>query len=280
MNSFKAIYLLSFFSDFVIIIVYMYTRGMKNMSKDYNDIQEFGNRNRSGRHRKDKYDIKKLSILGGVLLALIIVIVLIITKCTSDDNDESKTQTKKPVKQEETSLKSEKETSKDVESETQLFALGTESEIHSLVMSYIDAAYVKCDNTLLEAVMDSMENVSVEKNHVRQRYIESYNNINVYMLDGKENINVVFVQYDVKLYNYDTLLPSGETLKVKKGGDGKYRIHNIEVGEQFETHMINEGQVKALGELQEKIQSEYNAVIDSNSEIKGIVDILNGAKNQ
>ena len=94
------------------------------------------------------------------------------------------------------------------------------------------------------------------------------------------HINVVLVTYDVKLYNFDTLLPSGETLMIKKCEDGLYKINNIEVGEKFESHMSNAKQVEEMVTIQEKIQSEYNAVIESNSEIKSIVDILNGAKNQ
>ncbi len=254
------------------------------MSNESNDIKEFGHKERTGhkshsRYKKRRNSINKTRVVVSIvgIVILIMAIMLSITNCAScNDKGKSKNENKE-TKQEETTPKQE-ETSVDGNEEVELVALSNENEVYELVMSYIDAAYVKCDATLLEAVVDSVENIDVEKNTVRQRYIESYNNVSVYMLDGKENINVVFVTYEAKLYNYDTMLPSGETLKVIKNQDGKYLIHNIEVGEQFETHMINEKQIEELGVLQEKIQYEYNAVIEGNTEIKSIVDILNGAK--
>lgn len=257
------------------------------MSNDNNEIKEYGNKERVSqrshtnyRKRKSNINIPRVAVCVIGVIVVVAIIVLLISKCgTGDSSKKENDGNNKEVSQDKETTKSNQDESTAGENtEPQLVPLATDGEVYKLVMSYIDAAYVKCDATLLEKVVDSMENVDVEKNSVRQRYIEAYNNVCVYMLDGKENINVIFVTYEAKLYNYETLLPSGEMLKVKKTEEGKYMIHNIEVGEQFEMHMSNAKQVEEMEVLQEKIQSEYNAVIESNSEIKSIVDILNGAK--
>lgn len=257
------------------------------MSNENNEIKEFGSKERKSqkshtnyRRRKSNINVPRvvISVIG--VIVVIAIIVLLVSKCSAGESSKKENNSRETSQDKDKTNSNQEETTGKKEDGQELVALATDSEVYGLVMSYIDAAYVKCDVTLLENIVDSLENVDVEKNSVRQRYIESYNNICVYMLDGKDNINVIFVTYEAKLYNYDTLLPSGEILKVKKGEDGKYMIHNIEVGEQFEMHMTNPKQVEELGVLQEKIQSEYNAVIESNSEIKSIVDILNGAKNQ
>ncbi len=213
------------------------------MSNEDNDIKEFGNKERTGhkayvryQRKKNVINKKRVGISVVAVVVLIAAIVLLITKCSSCNESGKQEVNEKEPKQEETK---QEETTTEQNEEPQLVALATDSEVYGLVMSYIDAAYVKCDATLLEAIVDSLENVDVEKNTVRQRYVESYNNVNVYMLDGKEDINVIFVTYEAKLYNYDTMLPAGETLKVKKDANGVFKIHNIEVGEQFETHLTN-----------------------------------------
>ncbi len=251
------------------------------MSKEFDDIKEFGNRRQHSRKLHMKYQnndaneekLKKLwAVLG--LLIIVLIIALIATNCGGNSDNKKDEESKLTTK--ETTVKQEETTAAGPE----LVSLSEDNEVYKLILSYIDAAYVQCNVEMLESIMDSVENVNIDKNTVRQRYIEAYNDITCYVLDGKDNISVVFVSYNVKLYNYDVLLPAGETLKIVKMEDGTYKIHNIEVGEQFESHMINEKQVEELAVLQEKIQSEYNAVIEGNSEIKSIVDILNGAKTE
>lgn len=245
------------------------------------EIQEFGEKDRKKHNMHIKYEkhkkgVNKQHIIVGVvsLIILVVFIVIIASNCSKKDENNDR---KESSKQDESSSALE-ETSGTIE--PALNVESSDSQIYTLVTSYIDAAYVKCDATLVGELMDSTENIDVKKNEIRQRYIEAYNDIAVYVLDGTEDTNVVFVSYNAKLYNYEDMLPSGEMLMIKKNASGNYLIHNIEVGEQFEKLMTNEKQVEELSELKEKIQSEYNAVIESNSEIKSIVDILNGAKNQ
>lgn len=257
------------------------------MGNEFNDIKEFESREDrvnkyNYRHKRDYQNEKKLMYLWIALgvLTIILIIALVVTNSESYGNggkkveDSRKEEVYKPSK-----IEDNKDNTAENGGKSMLQPLSQEHEVFKLVLEYIDVAYVKCDSSALEGIVDSLENVSVEQNNVRQRYIESYNDINVYLLDGNDNTNVVFVAYNAKLYNYDTLLPSGETFKVIKNEEGRYYIHNIEVGEKFENQMVNKAQVEEMAELQEKIQSEYNAVIESNSEIKSIVDILNATKN-
>lgn len=247
------------------------------------EIQEYGKKNRTGDNTHIKYkddgkgvDKKKLVIGLVALLVTIVLIVVLINSCSGkkDSDDTKETTSKEEV------LKTEETVKPDEKPSLVALSSDNKSDIYDLIDRYIEAAYVKCDENLLKDLMDSTENVDLKKNEVRQRYIESYNDLLVYVLEGKDGLNVVFISYKAKLNNYDELLPAGEMMVIKEHTEKGYLIHNIEVGEQFENLMVNPKQVEELSQLQEKIQSEYNAVIESNSEIKSIVDILNGAKNQ
>lgn len=206
------------------------------------------------------------------VLIIILIIALIVTNKGDDKNAKGESESQE--------MSSEEESTTEEVTEPELVALSTEDEVYGLIVSYIDATYKNADITLLEEIMDSVENIDVQAYEVYQRYIASFENIQCYMLEGKDDINVVFVTYMIKLNNYDTMLPGAESIKVKKDGEGVYKIHNAEVGETIQDYITNEEEAKALDILKKKIQSEYNAVIESNSELKSIVDIMNGAKNQ
>ncbi len=212
------------------------------------------------------------SALGVLIIVLIIALVVTNKKGAEEKKDESAP--------EETINEAENEGVVDSEKEPELLALAAEDEIHQLIVSYIDAAYTKADIKLLEGIMDSVEKVDVAVNETYLRYIEAYEDITCYVLEGKDDINVVFVTYMIKLNNFDTLLPGAESVKVRLMEDGTYKIHNAQVGEALQDYITDENEVLALEALKKKIQSEYNAVIESDSELKAIVDIMNGAKNQ
>ncbi|MBE5927739.1 MAG: hypothetical protein E7270_12350 [Lachnospiraceae bacterium] len=245
------------------------------MNNEYKEIKEFESKKKTNAspNKPKMSDNDKLKILWILLFVLfVILIIAMILTNSKDDTSESK---------EETSNVAEEEVGDDVEDEEntpKLVASGTDDEVYKLMNSYIDAAYVQGDMTLLEPLVDSMEAVNIDNNEIKQRYIESYNNIEVYMLDSDKDISVVFVRYDVKLNNFETLLPAAEFFLVKKDADSKLRVHNIGLGEKYEQFMSDEEQVTELNILIEKIQSEYNAVIDSNSEIKSVVEALNSQK--
>ncbi|MBP3339233.1 MAG: hypothetical protein J6L69_07500 [Lachnospiraceae bacterium] len=247
------------------------------MNNEYKEIKEFESKKKINvsQNNSKMSDNDKLKILWILLFVLfVILIIAMILTNSKDDTSESK--------EEETSNVAEEEVSGDVKDEDntpELVASGADDEVYKLMTSYIDAAYVQGDMTLLEPLVDSMEAVNIDNNEIKQRYIESYNNIEVYMLDSDKDISVVFVRYDVKLNNFETLLPAAEFFLVKKDADSKLRVHNIGLGEKYEQFMSDGEQVTELNILIEKIQSEYNAVIDSNSEIKSVVEALNSQKS-
>ena len=57
-----------------------------------------------------------------------------------------------------------------------------DSGIHTLITSYIDAAYIKADMEAVALVVDDTTNINVEKYNSRKKYIESYENIKCYKL--------------------------------------------------------------------------------------------------
>lgn len=100
----------------------------------------------------------------------------------------------------------------------------TNKNIEKLVTDYIKAVETD-DIEELEKLVDSMENVSLEKLKVESKYIEKYENIEMYFVKGlKENEYVIFASYDNKILNIKTLAPGAIMLYVIKDGDD-YKIH-------------------------------------------------------
>lgn len=248
----------------------------KEIINEIDDIKEFENKeerkvNSHIKYKRDDNNRVRLMRLWSIfgMLVIILIIALIATNCNGDAE-----------KKEEDKIEEKSTTEAVDEEKAVLTPVSEDNEVYKLIAGFIDAAYVKCDVEALAALVDSTDNYNIERNLTRQKHIEAYSDIKCYVLDSSSDKNVVFFTYNVKLYNYETLIPAAEMIMIIKVEDGVYKIHNMEVSEKFEAHITNEKQVKALAELQEKIQSEYNAVIESNSEIKSIIDILNSTKNE
>ena len=100
----------------------------------------------------------------------------------------------------------------------------TNEKVINLMNDYI-LAVQNADMEALAKVVDNIENISAEKLARESEYIEKYENIKLNYVKGiKEGELVIFMSYDNKIMNIDTLAPGAMMVYVLKDDD-KYLVH-------------------------------------------------------
>ena len=221
-----------------------------------------------------------MQILYGALgaLAMILLVAIVLTNVGDKKTDE--------VLAPETSSQekdtSETESSTDVEEDKGPVVESAESDIHKIVASYFDALYVKATIDEVKKYIDDATNFNESRLKTYDKYYENVDNIKCYKFDTSrvENSYVVFVTYDLKLYNIDTAIPSGEALDVKQGADGKYLIHNLTDQEVLDLKVSNEDYVASINELEKQVLDAFNTALAADSELKEVYDMMTGLANK
>lgn len=100
-------------------------------------------------------------------------------------------------------------------------------EISKLVGDYFNALS-ECDIKALSKVMDSVGTLTEDELRKKGEYIEGYENIKIYTKKGVvDNEYVVYVYYENKILNINTLAPGSKVLYVKRNDKNNgYIIHN------------------------------------------------------
>ena len=101
----------------------------------------------------------------------------------------------------------------------------TNEDINNLITSYYQA---KRDVNLeeLEPLVSDINQIDQEKLIAQAEYVEDYQNITCYLLENKDNgAYRVYVRFDMKLKNINTLAPCLSALYVTMGSNGKNVIY-------------------------------------------------------
>lgn len=226
----------------------------------------------------DIYHAHTMQILYGALGVLVLLLAIAII-LTSNNGSEDKTDEEKTTTVEQSS--SEEESSSEQETEP-ILPEAKDSDIHSLVVAYVDAAYIKADMEAVALVVDDTTNINVDKYKSRQKYIEAYENISCYKLESAiENAYIVFVAYDAKLYNINTLVPAAETFVVKYSETtSKYMIHNMTEAETLDSYAAKGSQFELISKLSSEVQQRLDAALASDAELKQVYDLMNNISSQ
>ena len=100
--------------------------------------------------------------------------------------------------------------------------------IGTLVSAYFDAVQ-NCDVEALSALVDSTDSISTEQLQAEREFVEGYQNISCYTLNGPtEGTYVVYVSYDMKFLNVETPAPCLIRLYVCTNAEGGLYIFNQE----------------------------------------------------
>lgn len=104
----------------------------------------------------------------------------------------------------------------------------TNQAVSTLVNAYF-AAVQDCDVEALAALVDSADSISAEQLQAEREFVEGYQNISCYTLNGlTDGTYVVYVAYDMKFLNVETPAPCLIRLYVCTNADGGLYIFNQE----------------------------------------------------
>lgn len=229
----------------------------------------------------DMYHKNTMQILFGTLTCLVVMLVVAIVATYPYETDEIKpSEVEKTTAEEETTTAPEEETTK--KEEATIIPETEDSAIHNLVEGYIDAAYIKADMEAVAVVVDDTTNINVDAYKSRQKYIELYENIKCYKLESAiDNAYIVFVTYDAKLYNIDTLIPAAETFIAKYDVEkGKFFIHNMTEAEKLDGYIAKGSQFEIINKMSAEVVSRLEQAIASDPELKEVYDLMNNISSQ
>lgn len=213
------------------------------------------------------------SALGGLAVILVITIIILLASGTEKNEDKTSDGTK-----EETTIQ-QTETTAQPDTEDVIQPEAADSEIQVLINAYIDAAYMKADMDAVANCVDDITNINVETFKSRQKYIESYQNVKSYKLNSAiENAFIVFVTYDAKIYNIETLAPSAETfIVVYNDTEKRMYIHNPTVAEELDGYIAESSNLSAISELSQDVKNRLAQALAADAELKRVFDIMTGA---
>jgi len=208
-------------------------------------------------------------IISGILL---VFIVITLVKCTGEpDPDKEKLPEKDDV------VASEDEQQVTPEEPANDLKENAYPEVNALVLDYFKAKASGDVDALKKtvSVLDEDEADSVTK---MAELIESYNNIVCYSKDGpQEKSYVVYVGYDIKFVNVDTMAPSLTLLYVCTAADGSLFINNGEWDAQAEAVIseFNEGEdVKAL---LSDVENKYAEALEQDEKLRNLASTIQSA---
>ena len=215
-------------------------------------------------------------ILLGLAIIIVLVIAFFAVRFVSDrlgdssDNGQTEAVTEAPAS--ETTAASETEAATEAESTAadSSAALQTDNAaVQEAVTQYYNAVAAK-DFDALQTLGDVVGDTDRDK--INSNPIESYNNISVYykqgLTDGSYN---VYVYYEAKLPNIEQLVPSLGNLYLSTKEDGTLYVVNPSSDQQVSDFMEQAKNDSNVQELIAKTNSEYQAVLDSNSDLQAMI---------
>ena len=151
-------------------------------------------------------------------------------------------------------------------------------EINSLIQTYFQALS-DCDIETVKKIMVLGDSDSFDKKEENMKsegqYIESYENIDCYTKNGLEdNTYVVYVAYDVKFLQMDTLAPGLARLYVVEDSDGKYCIY-APYSDEVQAYMDEVDKSEDVVLLAREIDDKMTEALASDEKLREFMTILN-----
>lgn len=148
--------------------------------------------------------------------------------------------------------------------------------VNSLVLSYFNAMQNDDIDTLTSisnGYIDAVENAKI---HVKTGYVEEYRDIVCNSKAGPfDNSYIVYVQYSVKLKEWEQTVPSLLTLVVCTADDGSLYVYNGEFDENIAEYIKTISSQDDVVDLITKVDAEYKEVLDADPGLSEYMGALN-----
>lgn len=201
------------------------------------------------------FDHKKVYLaLAGVILVILLILVLILSP-----GDEKKKISETEKKQ----TSAETDTQEDQEKEAQV-----RQEIEKLITTYFQGI-AEGNVDMVAGTVDVLTEEEKSDIIAKSDYIESYNNIVCHIKPGMdENSRVVFVYYDMKILNIDTLAPGMPVRYVYLTEDGTYKIFNGDASEEMENYVFQMAAQEDVAALIDEVELKYQEAMEADENLK------------
>lgn len=148
--------------------------------------------------------------------------------------------------------------------------------VNELVARYYRARQNN-DIEALRATKNYVDEMEIAKINAFYEYVESYDNITCYTKTGPiENSYIVYVSYDVKMRNWDVILPSLMTLFVCTNNEGNLYIYVGEFDENIWYYIAVISSQEDVRDLAQMVQTTYWETMDANPDFSAYMSTLNG----
>lgn len=151
-------------------------------------------------------------------------------------------------------------------------------ELDTLVQRYYTAKQ-QVDMDMIADCVSNVGHIDEKKLMTEAEYVEGYRNINCKILDGAtRGAYRVYVYYDVKIFDIDTLIPSLNALYIKQNDQGSFKIYldTLKSGEQKYIDKLDNS--KQVQELVTSVQNQLETVISQDSEVRGFYEMLESSQ--
>lgn len=139
--------------------------------------------------------------------------------------------------------------------------------INSLMQEYYQAA-TDGDIEKIRSLTEGCDEETLIYLEKRSAYIESYNNLKCYTKQAvDENSFVVYVSYEVKFEDMDTMVPGVSPYLVYGREDGSYYIFEGEVDEEVNLYLEEISSQDDVVDLMNRVQVEFNDAVTENEEL-------------
>lgn len=149
------------------------------------------------------------------------------------------------------------------------------SEIVTLVKNYFDAKQ-QVDTDALEECVSDISHISVQRLVTDAEYIEAYKNIECTILnDGlSEGCFRVYVYYEAKIYDIDTLVPGLTALYVTVDKNGKFLIYLSAIDAKEQKAINKLDNLPKIKKKIDSVQKRLEDIVSKNADVRDFYQML------
>lgn len=149
------------------------------------------------------------------------------------------------------------------------------SEITTLVKNYFDAKQ-RVDMEALGECVSDISHVDEKRLVTEAEYIEEYKNIECTILnDGlKDGTFRVYVYYEAKIYDIDTLVPSLTALYVTADKNGKFTIFMSVIDNDSQKAIDKLDNSDKIQKMISSVQKDLESIVSKNSDVRDFYQML------
>lgn len=147
-------------------------------------------------------------------------------------------------------------------------ALNQNENINKLITDYF-AAKKTVNMDAMSSLVSDVNQIDREKLTAMAAYVEDYQNINCYVIKSEDSDAYrVYVKYDIKLKNIDTLGPGLSAFYVTGTSDGGYAIYLSALDQNQEEFITAADKNQQIVELKEEVADSLQKAIDQDASFK------------